>query len=170
MQTFPNSTERSSDFNSHVKFGVNKKYSPSYCFIFSKNWQTSSFIWISEFKTCPRDLQSMESVWPKISVEWSGQCNGMTLHQGPQVREGWTNLSPVLDPHWPMRGEHDIANTRAWLAIAPGPSLSLRPARPFYLRLNISNIFSSRLHIFWPTSHWIFSPTNTLKIRDQVQD
>ena len=119
----------------------------------------SSFIWISLFKTCRRDLQSMESVWPKTRSEWSGQCDGMTLHQGTQVRQGWTNHSRVLDPYWPMGGEHDIANTgmtgnRSW----PGPLSG--PPGLFYLRLNISNIFSSRLHIFWPTSHWIFSPTN----------
>ena len=90
----------------------------------------SSFIWISLFKTCRRDLQSMESVWPKTRSEWSGQCDGMTLHQGTQVREGWTNHSRVLARTDQWEASMTLP-TQAWLAIAPGPALS--QARPAFL-------------------------------------
>ena len=129
MQTFPNSTERSSDFNSTSNLVLTKTI-PRHCFIFSKNWQTSGFSMnFNKCKTCPsRDLQTLDGDWPKIPFSgqsaWSG--DGMTQHQGTWVREVVTNSSRVLDPHWPIGGERDIANTgmtgnRSWPVPLSGP-------------------------------------------------
>lgn len=134
MQTFPNSTERSSDFNSTSNLVLTKSI-PRHCFVFSKNWQTSSFSMNFNVQNMSKQEGFTNSEWCLTPDPWSGQSawsgDGMTPHQGTWVRAGVTNHSPVLDPDWPMGGERDIANTgmtgnRSW-----PPSLS--QARPAFL-------------------------------------
>ena len=118
------------------------------------------------FKTCPEDFSNLSMVFDPRSPSSSGQSGQvMAWHSIRDPGQGGTDQSqPSIGPAltnggraWHCQHRHD------WQSLLARPSL--RPARPFYLRLNISNIFSSRLHIFWPTSHWIFSPTNTQRVK-----
>ena len=164
MQTFPNSTERSSDFNSTSNLVLTKTI-PRRCLMLSENWQTSSFLWISMIKTCPGDFSKLSMVFDPRSPSSSGQSGQvMAWHSIRDPDQGGTDQSqPSIGPALTNRGRAwHCQHWHDWQSLLARPSL--RPARPFYLRLNISNIFSSRLHIFWPTSHWIFSPTNTQRV------
>ena len=125
MQTFPNSTERSSDFNSTSNLVLTKTLR-RHCLMLSKNWQTSSFLWISKHvqRTSPnyRWCLTQDPPPPRVRVVrwWHDTASGT------RVREELTNPSPALAPPWPMGGERDIANTgmtgnRSWPVPLSGP-------------------------------------------------
>ena len=160
MQTFPNSTERSSDFNSTSNLVLTKSIT-RHCFIFSKNWQTSGFSMNFNVQNMSKQRFTNFGWWLTQDPLLRSECVVRWWHDTAsgdlgQVRsdQSQPSIGPALTNRrraWHCQHGHD------WQSLLARPSL--RPARPFYLRLNISNIFSSRLHIFWPTSHWIFSPT-----------
>ena len=130
MQTFPNSTERSSDFNSTSNLVLTKSIPPAMALYLAKNGKCL----VSYEFHCSKHVQGIYKVWRVFDPRPgpSGQVSVMAWHCIRALRSG--RDGPITAEYWTLTDQWEASMTlptQAWLAIAPGPALS--QARPAFL-------------------------------------